>query len=340
MMTVTLPRCMDDWQTCLDRLDPIVSTVFSLLAILISITLLGWPMALRATTATMPRAIRARERHHPRTRQRGELPADLAASPPFVYVPVTIVPALLLLAMLLPSEALLLTGIFSGSVLLIMCSPLLALGMRMLALATARWWYARTLRSQLLPALQRMVATTGGYTTLLDAWRTITPTLPPPLRSEWQWVLDHLNQPYSVPCVDGGHEQRFSTMPMLLRRLADQTPVDLHARVLEHLAAIYDDGLEHHAHTALTRIAAALARQTTLQRAVATQLGRIRGEAAVITVAFGGIALWLGWSQTERIATAFLGSPWGFVALGWFAFWLALPLIVGTLVTRIPDLPL
>jgi hypothetical protein len=179
----------------------------------------------------------------------------------------------------------------------------------------------------------------GGRTMLVGAFATTAATLPEPLGSEWRWALDRLNQPYLVTRPDGVTERYTSTHAAVLDRLAAQTPVRLHAQVLDQIVAMYEHQLDAQAHARLAQITTALARRETLQRAVSTLLGRIRGEAYVITGAFSAMIAWLAWSQTERLIASFT-TDMGLLALIWFGSWLVAPVVFALLAVRIPDLPL
>lgn len=274
------------------------------------------------------------------SRRSGQL-AEKLADTSFAFVPQllppTVMPGLMVTAGLL-------VGIASAvrvQPLFISAVPLVILAARHAALAVATWWYRKQVRAQLLPAIQSLTGLMeGGRTMLVAAFASVVPTLPEPLGSEWRWVLAHLNLPYTVERADGKLERYTSTHAYALERLAQQTPVRLHAQVLDQLVAIYEHQVEAQAHQRLTQIAAALARHASLQRSVDTLLGRIRGEAYVITGAFAGILTWLAWSQPERFWAAFAGSEWGLLAALWFGLWLVLPVAISLLVVRIPDLPL
>ncbi|MEI7642937.1 MAG: hypothetical protein WCJ55_01390 [Chloroflexales bacterium] len=298
----------------------------ALTAILLALAALGWDpaLALVRTAARQP------------GRRRLTVPDSS-----FAFIP-PLLPPPLLLGLMAGAGAL---GIIGSAVfvqpVLLLITPLGVLGVRAAVLALATWWYSWRLRAQLLPALQSLTGLMeGGRTMLVAAFASVTPTLPEPLRGEWQWVRNHLNQPYTVTRSDGTIERFTSTHAAVLEQLAMQTPVRLHAQVLDQLVSIYTHQREAQAHERLTQITAALARHAALQRSVQTLLGRIRGEAYVISGAFAGILGWLAWSQPARFGAAFMGSDWGLLAGCWFGLWLVLPIVVALLVVRIPELPL
>jgi hypothetical protein len=80
--------------------------------------------------------------------------------------------------------------------------------------------------------------------------------------------------------------------------------------------------------------------QSNLRREIVGQMGRVRGEAFVISGAMGLIAIWLLLSQYDRVVTAFVVSPFGPFAAIWFVFWFVLPIAAALLLTRMPDLPI
>lgn len=311
---------------------PAVSAVLALTAVLLALLALAWEPARRLVGAPTPVVTR----RLPVGRQ-GTAPG---VPDPFQFTPVLLDQGLLTIMLIVAGAIQIIAAITLVAPLLLVTTPLSVLGLRgaMLIIAHAR--YRRRLSAQLLPALQSLTSLMeGGRTMLVGAFATTTATLPEPLRSEWRWVLDRLNQSYLVTRPDGATERFTSTHAYALDRLAAQTPVRLHAQVLDQLVAIYEHQLDAQAHTRLAQITAALARRETLQRAVATLLGRIRGEAYVITGAFTAMIAWLAWSQTERLVAAF-ASDLGLVALIWFGIWLVAPVVFALLAVRIPDLPL
>jgi hypothetical protein len=289
--------------------------LFALMGILLTIAALGWDPALRALTVPEP--------------------------PPsqFVFQPKVLAPALLLVLLIGTGSIMILIATLHAGATLLLTTPLVLIGVGRGALALARQRYQRRLQRQLLLAVEQLAAMTSGSAAVLSAFRTVGRASPWPLCDEWAWVDRHVSIPYVV--FEGGRRQtRHSDHAYALRALAKQTPLELHARVLDHLAAIYEQGAESHAPARLPQLAEILAQQSSLRRDLITQLGRVRGEAFVIAGAMGLIALWLLFSQTERVTTAFLASPLGPLAALWFVFWFALPIGVALLVTRTPELPL
>lgn len=311
---------------------PGVSAVLALTAVLLGLLALAWEPARRlvgAPTQTAPQRLLAR-----RQGMANSVPD------PFQFMPALLDQGLLTIAMIATGAVQIIVAITLVEPILLVTTPLSLLLIQSATVAFARARYRRRLSAQLLPALQSLTSLMeGGRTMLVAAFATTAATLPEPLRSEWRWALSRLNQPYLVTRPDGTTERYTSTHAYVLDRLAAQTPVRLHAQVLDQIVAIYEHQLDTQAHARLAQITAALARRETLQRAVATLLGRIRGEAYVITGAFSAMIAWLAWSQPERMVAAF-AADLGLLALVWFGFWLVAPVVFALLAVRIPDLPL
>jgi hypothetical protein len=289
--------------------------LFALAGVLLAIAALGWDPALRALTLDAPAP--SQFRFHPH-----------------------LMPAWLLLLILLGSGSLiLLFAALTARGWLLLATPLIMVGVGRGALGLARWRYRRRLHGQLLLAIEQLAALTSGSAALLSAFRSVGRASAWPLRDEWAWVERHVSVPYTM--TEGSVPQtRHSDHAYALRALANQTPLELHARLLDQLASIYEQGAESHAPTRLRQLAEVLAQQTALRREIMSQMGRPRGEAFVIAGAMGLIAIWLLLSQTDRVTTAFLVSPFGPLAAVWFVFWFVLPIATAVLLTRTPELPL
>lgn len=306
-----------------------MTAIAATIAILLALAALGWDPAI---------ALMREPAHNRGVRADGAAAKNGA---PFVFAPIFLPPSLLLVLMLLAAGAVITASAALALPALLLASlPVMAV-VRAAALAIARWWYARRVRAQLLGAVQGLASQMeGDRTMLVTAFALVTPMLAEPLRGEWSWALAHLNLAYTVTRPDGVRERRTSSHADVLERLAAQTPVRLHAQALSQLAAIYEQQMEAHAHERLVQLAASLARHATLQRSVTTLLGRIRGEAYVISGAFAGVLAWLAWSQPARVWAAFAVSEWGALAALWFGLWLVLPIAIALLIVRIPELPL
>lgn len=311
---------------------PGVSAVLALTAVLLGLLALAWEPARALVRSPAPMV----RRSAPDGKQR----AANSIPDPFRFTPALLDQRLLTSVMIATGAAQIMVAITLVEPILLVTAPLSVLLVRRATITIARARYRRRLSTQLLPALQSLTSLMeGGRTMLVGAFATTAATLPEPLGSEWRWALDRLNQPYLVTRPDGATERYTSTHAAVLDRLAAQTPVRLHAQVLDQIVAIYEHQLDVQAHARLAQITTALARRETLQRAVTTLLGRIRGEAYVITGAFSAMIAWLAWSQTERLVASFT-TDMGLLALIWFGCWLVAPVVFALLAVRIPDLPL
>jgi hypothetical protein len=236
-------------------------------------------------------------------------------------------------------STLILLAVRSGNPICLLSAPFVVFGTRRIVLAIALRFYRRRLQAQLLDAIRRLEALTRGSAAILTAFREVGQAAPRPLREEWQWVDDHLNQAYMDTEGDRPY-MRHSDHAYAMRALARQTPLELHARVLNQLAAIYEQGQESNAPERLHQLLEVLREQDRLRRDLDTQLNHVRGEACVITGALALIVIWLLYSQAERVYTAFFVSPLGAIAALWFLFWFAAPLIVAFVLVKPPELPL
>ena len=290
----------------------IIGPVVALLAVVLGVAALGWDPLLRRLTR----------------------PAAPLTS--FQFTPNLIAPAVLL-ALLLGVTALLAVVVaLTRSVLLALATPLV-LAAWYAALQTAlRWRYQLRLRRQVILAVTQLAAMTRGSAGIFAAFRTVGRAADRPLRDEWAWVEAHLN----VPLPGGAGELLVSDHATALRALADQTPLDLHAQVIDHLAAVYENGVESQAGTRLQQLADVLAQQSALQTQLQSKLGKVQGEAYVIVLVMVGIMTLLMVTQWERVYQAFVVSPYGPFALVWVIGWGVVPLVAAYLLTRAPELPL
>lgn len=257
----------------------------------------------------------------------------------FAFRPRLIRPSTLLAALLLGGGATTALAFELGLPWLLVATPALLVALQRALLAVAAMRYRSRLRAQVLTAVTQLAALTSGSAAILHAFRTVGARSPWPLSEEWGWVDQHINLAYEVD-VGGGRETRYSDHAYALRRLAEQTPLEVHARVLDHLASVYEQGAEGGASARLRQLADVLGRQLSLQRELATALGRVRGEATIISGAMALIAIWLAFSQPARLHAAFFESPLGPFAAAWFLLWLVAPIAIAEVVARPPDLPL
>jgi hypothetical protein len=246
-------------------------------------------------------------------------------------------PAVFLAVLLVVGAGSVVLSVLSGRVWLLLLTPMLVLVAGWLTQRLARARYVQRLAPQVLLAVTQLAGkTSGSGGALLSAFREIGRESPWPLCAEWAWVERHLNVPYEVT-VAGHLQTRFSDHAYALRCLAVQTPLDAHARVLDAIALIYEQGAESHAGARLRQLDELLHEHDRLRRNLTIQFGRVRNQAFIIAGAMGVILLWLLLAQTNRVYTAFVVSPLGPLAALWFTFWLALPIGAGLLLARPPD---
>jgi hypothetical protein len=293
----------------------VIGPLAALVAVLLALTALGWDPALRALTAP-------------------EWPPSA-----FRFTPRLVPPMLLLTVMLSVGAGDVLLSVLGQRPTMLLGAPLTVIGAGWLTLRLARARYRRRLDAQVLLAVAQLAGKTSGSAALLSAFREIGRESAWPLCDEWGWVERHLNIPYEM-MTKGRTQTRFSDHAYALRCLAAQTPLETHARVLDAIALIYEQGAESHAAVRLRQLDELLHEQDRLRRNLTTQFGRVRNQAFIIAGAMGAIILWLLVSQTDRVYAAFVVSPWGLLAALWFGFWLALPVAAGMLLARAPDMAL
>jgi hypothetical protein len=291
----------------------IVGPAAAFSAVLLALTALGLEPALRALAAP-------------------EWPPSA-----FRFTPRLIHPALLLAILLAAGASSVLLSVLSGRPWLLLLTPLIVVGAGALTQRLGRARYVRRLGPQVLLAVTQLAGkTSGSGGALLSAFREIGRESPWPLCAEWAWVERHLNVPYELR-MRGTVQTRFSDHAYALRCLAEQTPLEAHARVLDAIALIYEQGAESHAAARLRQLDELLHEHDRLRRSLTLQFGRVRNQAFIIAGAMATILLWLLLSQTERVYAAFVESRYGALAALWFACWLALPVVTGLVLARPPD---
>lgn len=255
----------------------------------------------------------------------------------FAFRPQLIAPTLVLAVLIASVVVVAGVAVVTGQLVVALSAPLVLLVVRHMVVGIARWRYRRRLRQQVILAITQLAAMTRGASGLFAAFRAVGQASDAPLRTEWAWIARHLN----VRIVGAfGEAGGVSDHAYTLRALARQTPLDLHAQVLDHLATIYESGAESQSGTRLGQLADVLAQQDDLQLQLASKLGKVQGEAYVIVGAMGAIVLYLLLTQWERVVLAFVVSPYGPFALIWCVLWMALPIVVARWLTRSPNLPL
>lgn len=198
----------------------------------------------------------------------------------------------------------------------------------------ARLIYRRRLQRQVLPAFTALAQQCTGVMALFPAFRALATTLPWPIGAEWQWVVDHVHRP--VDAVGDTPGRRYVDHAHALRALAATTPLEIHAYVLDQMAAWYDYGHESTAGSRLRRIVEMLDRRERLYRSVLATTGRVRGEAWIISAIMLLLVGYLVARNPEQVLRS-LATPWGPLVVVWFVGWLLAPPLVALLLVRRPD---
>lgn len=180
-----------------------------------------------------------------------------------------------------------------------------------------------------------LTAAVGRLSALLRASNGLRPALERviagmdagPLRDEWAFLLTR----QGAPLAGGG----IATPQQVFVALADQTPSRRHAVLLNHLAA--SAGQPQDVVTRRCEAAyAALQASDRRRDEAATELAQVRYSGMVVGLAGVGMAMYLAWSQWERMVAAYsttLGAAVGVLVVGA----LALPIAGGALLARVDD---
>ena len=242
------------------------------------------------------------------------------------------------------SPALRMATLFTATLLLAALTaplaPITALAVQLGGVAGVQWGvqraalvvYRRRMRQQLQLAVTMLAQQCSGATALFPAFRATAAALPWPLGDEWRWAAAQVNRP--APGSAG--DRRYVDHAGALRALAARTLLDAHAAVLDQMAAWYEHGQESMAGARLRRLAETLDRRERAYRSAVAAMGRVRGEAWIISGAMALVALWLTLREPAMVVSAFQ-APWGGAAALWFLAWLLAPPAVAMLLVRRPD---
>lgn len=204
-------------------------------------------------------------------------------------------------------------------------------------LAAATVWALLTLAEQRYVArLDRdLTAAVGRLSALLKASSGLRPALERviadmqegPLRAEWSFLLTHQGAPLS----GGG----IATPQQVIIALAAQSPSRRHATFLNHLGASAgqpQDVLARRCEAAYEALQTSDRRRDEIR----TELAQVRYSGMAVGLAGAVMALYLAWSQWERVLIAYrspAGPFVGVIVLGA----LALPIVGGALLARVDD---
>lgn len=289
---------------------------------LVAATFIVAGLLLRGRLALLLAATQAR-------RAARRLPATSRPDPALVWLPATIAPERLV-QLCLGIAALVAVGLaltLSPALAILAGAPLTALGAWAL-LAGAERRYTARLDRDLTAAVGRLSALLKASTGLRPALeRVIAGMDEGPLREEWLFLLTRQGAP-----LDGGG---IATPQQVLTALADQTPSRRHAVLLNHLAAAVGQPQEVVARRAEAAYTALQASDRRRDEA-ATELAQVRYSGVAVGMAGVGMALYLVWSQWERVVLAYstsLGAVVGTVVV----LALLMPIVGGVLLARVDD---
>jgi len=255
-------------------------------------------------------------------------PSRLTRAPALVWTPETLAPERLVawcLGMAL-ALAVTLTLIAPLHLALLLGAPLTLLAGWGLLVAAERRYVAR-LETELTAAVGRLGALLKGGASLRTALEQIVAELPTgPLRAEWNFLITRQGAP-----LDDG----IATPQQVIAALADQTPSRRHATLLNHLGAAAAQPLD----VLTRRCEAAYEALQAIERRrdeVATELAQVRYSGVAVGLAGIGMALYLVWSQWERVVQAY-STPAGVLVGPLVIGALGLPIVGGVLLARFED---
>lgn len=256
-------------------------------------------------------------------------PTHLTIAPALVWTPETLAPERLVawclgIALVLAVALALVAPLHLA---LLLGAPLTGLAGWGLLIAAERRYVAH-LEAELTAAVGRLGALLKGGASLRTALEQIAAELPTgPLRAEWSFLLTR----QGAPLNDG-----IATPQQVIAALADQTPSRRHATLLNHLGAAAAQPLD----VLTRRCEAAYEALQAIERRrdeVATELAQVRYSGVAVGLAGIGMALYLVWSQWERVVRAY-STPAGILVGLLVIGALCLPIIGGVLLARFEDI--
>ncbi len=271
-----------------------------------------------------PLALLVAEARHRRRRP----PNHLTIAPALVWTPETLAPERLVAGCLglALGLAMALALIAPLHLALLLGAPVTALAGWGLLVAAERRYVAR-LESELTAAVGRLGALLKGGASLRTALEQIVAELPAgPLRAEWSFLITR----QGAPLNDG-----IATPQQVIAALTDQTPSRRHATLLNHLGAAAAQPLDVLARRCEAAYEALQASERRRDE-VATELAQVRYSGVAVGLAGIGMALYLVWSQWERVVQAY-ATPAGVLVGPLVVGALVLPIIGGVLLARFED---
>jgi hypothetical protein len=257
------------------------------------------------------------------------LPAGARPDPALVWAPETIAPERLAAFCLGVATvvAVALSLAVAPFLAVLLGAPLTALGAWGLIVAAEQRYVAR-LDRDLTASVGRLSALLKASAGLRPALERVVADMPAgPLRAEWALLIVR----QGVPLVAGG----IATPQQVIAALADQTPSRRHATLLNHLAAAAGQPQDVIARRCEAAYAALQASDRRRDEA-ATELAQVRYSGVAVGLAGVGMAVYLTWSQWERVVLAY-SSPLGAVVGLLVLAALTMPIAGGVLLARVDD---
>lgn len=298
-----------------------VPVTLTLAALLLVVFLLRDQITRLLIAANVRRAARRRE----------ALPSQLVPDAALYWNPETVAPARFLLIGVVVAVIVLLVLSFVASlfVALVLTGPLTAALIWAFVMAEEQR-YTASLDRDLTATVGRLGALLRGGTSYRQSLERVLRDMPDgPLASEWRYLLERQGVP--LEGTDG-----IATAAQVVAALAIQTPSRRHATFLNHLAVTVNqpqDVLTARVESAYTAMQASDRRR---EEAV-TELAQMRYSGMAVGLAGLVMALYLVWTQWERVVIAYsttLGAIVGVIVVAS----LFLPIVGGALLARAEDI--
>jgi hypothetical protein len=257
------------------------------------------------------------------------LPPGARPDPALVWAPETVAPERLAALCLgvAAAVAVALSLALPPFLAVLLGAPLTALGVWGLIVAAERRYVAR-LDRDLTAAVGRLSAMLKASAGLRPALERVVADMPEgPLRAEWTLLIVR----QGVPLATGG----IATAQQVIAALADQTPSQRHATLLNHLAAAAGQPQDVVARRSEAAYGALQASDRRRDEA-ATELAQVRYSGVAVGLAGVAMAAYLAWSQWERVLLAY-SSPLGAVVGLLVLAALTMPIAGGVLLARVDD---
>lgn len=299
---------------------PLVPVALTIAAIIVVVFFMREPLLVALANLVMRRA----------ARQRADLPIALTPDPALIFVPPATPPQSALFASVL--VACVLIGLVS------LVTPLMVVLMLIGPLtAVLVWGLLRWYESRYVTLLDRdLTASVGRLSALLRSGnsfrQSVTKLLSDmdegPIKAEWSFILDRAG----IPLIG---REGIATPTQVVGALAVQTPSRRHATFLNHLSVAVSQPQD----VLVTRVIAAydaLQASDRRREEAVTELAQMRYSGMAVGLAGLVMALYLTWTQWERVLVAY-STPLGALVGVFVASSLFLPIVGGVLLARAED---